>query len=109
MSARGALLRADPENTSNDNYSGTTRGHDHVPSPDYIPQAHGIRPSAPLPFDATNVPHDNVNTPFDLERQRDLEEEKSAAELSYAARGQGDSNSNSGTPYYTGKGCCKVI
>lgn len=53
-------------------------------------------------FDTANVVHDGITTCLDPERQRDLDEEQSGAELSYAARGQG--NSNSGTPFYTGEG-----
>ena len=44
---------------------------------------------------------DHAPRRLDPERQRDLEEEQSGAELSHAARSQG--NSNSGTPFYTGE------
>jgi hypothetical protein len=72
-----------------------------VPSPDYAPQAHVSRTPAPVAFSTANAPTNNTDAHFDLERQRDLDEEQSGAELSYAARGQGDSNS--GTPFYTGE------
>lgn len=72
-----------------------------MPSPDYAPQAHGSRTPAPVAFGTANAPTNSADAGFDLERQRDLEEEQSGAELSYAVRGQGDSNS--GTPFYTGK------
>lgn len=53
-----------------------------------------------MAFDEAHTLHHTADTRLDPERQRDLDEEQSGAELSYAARGQG--NSNSGTPFYTG-------
>lgn len=39
--------------------------------------------------------------PSDMERQRDINEEQSGAEISFAARGKGDPRS--GIPFYTGR------
>ena len=54
-----------------------------------------------MAYSSSRAPSHDVHEHSDPERQRDLEEEQSGAELSYAARGQGDSNS--GTPFYTGE------
>lgn len=69
-------------------------------SAEYAPQAHSYRAPAPIASNTATALPDNIQAQFDSERQRDLDEEQSGAELSYAARGQGDSNS--GTPFYTG-------
>jgi len=67
---------------------------------------HGIQSGvshrpATMVYSSSRAPSHDVHEHSDPERQRDLEEEQSGAELSYAARGQGDSNS--GTPFYTGE------
>lgn len=49
---------------------------------------------------STLIP-DSAGYPSDPERQRDINEEQSGAEISFAARGKGDPKS--GVPFYTGK------
>lgn len=68
---------------------------------DHDPSTRTSHPTVPGDSDLGDTRLDNVPPRLDPERQRDLEEEQSGAELSYAARGQG--NSNSGTPFYTGE------
>ena len=86
---------------TNDNQYQNLRSNDRVSSAEYVPQVQGSRAPSAVAFNRADTLPNDTGTQLDLERQRDLEEEQSGAELSYAARGQGDSNS--GTPFYTGK------
>jgi hypothetical protein len=52
------------------------------------------------PRNASTMISDPTEYPSDLERQRDINEEQSGAEISFAARGKG--NTGSGMPFYTG-------
>jgi hypothetical protein len=52
------------------------------------------------PRTASTMISDPTGYPSDLERQRDINEEQSGAEISFAARGKG--NTGSGMPFYTG-------
>jgi hypothetical protein len=76
-------------------------------SPNSAARVFTSRASLSTALNAEDTSHDNRETRIDPERQRDLDEEQSGAELSYAARGQG--SSNTGTPFYTGNGNSLVL
>ncbi|KZM27311.1 DNA binding [Ascochyta rabiei] len=101
ISAREASPVTVLEDAPGTEYSATLRNKNLITSPDYAPQTHKIDATGPLTFNKAAALHDNADTQLDPERQRDLDEEQSGAELSYAARGQG--NSSLGTPFYTGE------
>ncbi|KAF1924065.1 uncharacterized protein M421DRAFT_425082 [Didymella exigua CBS 183.55] len=65
------------------------------------PPVRNSHSSLPGDGDPGNAQLGKTPVRLDPERQRNLEEEQSGAEISFAARGQGDSNS--GTPFYTGE------
>lgn len=69
--------------------------------PDYEPPARPLHSSGSECGAPSMAQSDHTPRRSGPERQRDLEEEQSGAELSHAARSQG--NSDSGTPFYTGE------
>jgi hypothetical protein len=84
----------------NDTHEMTTARSSHSTSP--IPTSRFPLAFSPVPpQDTSTLMTDSMGYPSDPERQRDINEEQSGAEISFAARGKGDPRS--GIPFYTGR------